>query len=147
MDSEDARRSLADMRRLQDRTLQEYIRRTFSRPGVLLLALGLFIVCASFDLPGRWDTAAVVLGDALIFAVIVVGYARASVRRKPNGAEVGIVLAVSAVLLTGFVALLIAGRLLGLPEPYTIAAAVTALAYVLLAFGRPTRRLYESILR
>jgi predicted permease len=145
MDSEDARRSLADMRRLQDRTLQEYIRRTFSRPGVLLLALGLFIVCASFDLPGRWDTAAVVLGDALIFAVIVVGYARASVRRKPSGAELVIMLAASAYLIAGFVALHVAARLVGLPAPYTIAAAATALAFV--AFGRPMRRVYEKIVR
>jgi hypothetical protein len=145
VDPDEARRSLDTMRRLQDRTREEYLRQSFSGPGALLVALGLFIVCASFDLPGRWDTVAMALGDALILGVLAVGYARASVRRKPSGAELVVMLAASAYLIAGFVALHVAARLVGLPAPYTIAAAATALAFV--AFGRPMRRVYEKIVR
>ena len=145
MDPDEARRSLDTMRRLQDRTREEYIRQSFSRPGALLIALGLFVVCASLDLPGRWDAVAMALGDALILGVLAVGCARASVKRRPGGAELVIVLAASALLIAGFVALHVTARLAGLPAPYTIAAAATALAFV--AFGRPMRRAYEKIVR
>ncbi|CND45123.1 Uncharacterised protein [Mycobacterium tuberculosis] len=145
MDLDEARRSLDTVRLMQGRTREEYIRQGFARPGVLLIALGLFLVCASFDLPGRWDTVAMLLGDALILGVIAGGCARASVHRRPGGAELVIVLAASACLIAGFVTLQIVARLVGLPAPYTIAAAVTALAFV--AFMHPMRRVYSKIVR
>jgi hypothetical protein len=73
MDPDGARRSLDTMRRMQDRTREEYLRQSFARPGVLLIGLGLLLVCASFDLPGRWDTVAMAVGDALILGVIAIG--------------------------------------------------------------------------
>jgi len=145
VDPDEARRSLDAMRLLQDRTREEYIRQGFARPGVLLIALGLFLVYASFDLPGRWDTVASLLGDALVLGVIAGSCARASVHRKPRGAELVIVLAASACLIAGFVTLQVTATLVGLPAPYTIAAAVMALAFV--AFMHPMRRVYAKILR
>ncbi|WP_346047289.1 hypothetical protein [Actinomadura chokoriensis] len=145
MDPDGARRSLDTMRRMQDRTREEYLRQSFARPGVLLIGLGLFIVCASFDLPGWWDTVAMAVGDALILAVIAFGCARASVHRKPSGAELVFMLAASAYLIAGFVTLQVVARLVEFPAPYTIAAAVTALTFV--ALTRPMRRVYATILR
>lgn len=145
MNPDEARSSLDDIRRLQNRTRDEYIRQGTSLPSVLLVSLGLFVVFASFDLPDPWDLVAVLLGDGLILAVVVVGYARARVHRKPAGNEVVFILAMSVYVIMAFVAFLIAVRLLGLPVPYTIAGAATALGCV--ASARPVRRVYEKIVR
>ncbi|MGP4022726.1 hypothetical protein [Actinomadura sp. 3N407] len=145
MNPDEARASLDEIRRLQDRTRDEYIRQGTSRPEVLLVALGLFIVFASFDLPDPWDLIAMLLADGLIFGVLAVGYARASVRRKPTGAEVMFILAMSAYVIVGFGAFLITARMIGLPAPYTIAGAATALGCI--ASTRPFRRAYEKVVR
>jgi hypothetical protein len=61
MTPDDAQTSLDDIRRLQDRTRDEYVRHGFSRPYMLASALALFIAFASFDLPAPHTVAAAAL--------------------------------------------------------------------------------------
>ncbi|GHI40587.1 hypothetical protein [Streptomyces violascens] len=44
--------------RRRERRLDAYLRRSYSRPCVLIAALGPFTALASFDLPSPWNTLA-----------------------------------------------------------------------------------------
>ncbi|WP_438295976.1 hypothetical protein [Streptomyces sp. HUAS TT7] len=106
------------------------MRHGFSRPYVLVAALGLFTAFASFDLPSPWNTLALLVGNGLTLGGLYVHQRRAPVRMRCNGRETlfGVAMALPLVLLFGTLA--IAAYFLGLPAWRTVAAAVTALAYV-----------------
>lgn len=145
----DAQTSLDDIRRLQDRTRDEYVRHGFSRPYMLASALVLFVAFASFDLPAPWDTRAVTSGVGLSLVLLVVHQQRAPVRRRPTGPELLFYAGMSAALIVAYVAFSIAAAVaalkFGLPASHTVAAA--ALALTTLASVKPARRVFASIAR
>ncbi|MFC4588201.1 hypothetical protein [Sphaerisporangium corydalis] len=137
MNAQDAQTALHDIRRLQDKTRDELARQLFSLPYMALMAVGLFIGYASSDLPGSWDDVAVVLGFGLFIGVVVVQHlrmCRASVRPRflwvPERLELVFYLSWAASPLVFFLVARWVAEALGLPATDTLAAAVTALAYV-----------------
>src|SRR5689334_662728 len=86
MTLQDARSTLDDIRRLQDKTRDELLRNAFALPYMLLMALGLFIQYASTDLPSPWDDGVLLLGLTLYVGVVIVHtrarLCRASVRPR-----------------------------------------------------------------
>lgn len=149
MTPDDAHTSLDDIRRLQDRTRDEYVRHGFAYPYLLISALGLFIAFASFDLPVPWSTVVALAGVGVAVGVLPVHQRRASIRRKPTGPELLFHVAGAAGLIAAYVAFSIAAVVahlrFGMPAPHTVAAA--ALALTTLACARPARRALQSIIR
>ena len=76
--------SLDDIRRMQDRTRDEYVRQGFRPRTVIAVAVALFIVVAAGDLPEPWDAVVSLLGAAALVALAVVNMRRATVRRRPS---------------------------------------------------------------
>jgi hypothetical protein len=141
----DAQASLNDIRRMQDRTRDEYVRHGFARSYVIAVAVVLFVAVAARDLPSPWDGGVSLLAVGVLVAMAVVQARRAAVRRQPGGLEVLVLVGAAAALLaalTGFVA---ASRALDLPAPYTMAAAALALTSVVAA--RWTRLVYAAAVR
>jgi len=146
MTPHDLQTSAEEIRRLQDRTRDEYLRHGFSRPYLLVSALAVFMMFASHDLPGPyWDSAAGALGAALLVGGLVVHQRRASVRRRPTALELLFSAAIGAVLLLICAVFLGAARTLDLPAPNTVAAAAIALAILLGA--NLTRPVFTAIVR
>lgn len=145
MDPADARNSLDDIRRNQDRTREEYLRRGLSRTGWAVSALGLFLVFASLDLQGTWKNVVYLAGVVLVVGLALAGRARRSVHRRPGGAETAFCLGVSVVILAAFVALKIAARHAGLPAPATLAATAVLVAGIAAFPG--FRSAYTAIVR
>jgi hypothetical protein len=143
--SYDAQTALNAIHHRQKQTLDAYLRHGYSRPYVLIAALGLFTVFASFDLPSPWNTLAVLAGNGLTLGGLFVHQRRAPVRMRCSGRETlfAVAMAVPLVLLFGTVA--IAAYFLSLPAWRTLAAAVTALAYVGGSYA--LRPVVEAIIR
>ncbi|TDC92949.1 hypothetical protein [Actinomadura sp. 7K507] len=149
MNPDEARGSLDEIHRLQDRTRSEYVRHTFARPYTLASALGLFIALASLDFPQPWQIIVFLVGEAILIGVLFVQRRRAPVRRKLTAPEVMFQVAMGVALIGAFIAFSIAASLgafeFGLPIQHTIAAA--ALALTVVAVSVPVRRVYDSIVR
>ncbi|MFE6268516.1 hypothetical protein ACFVQ9_06945 [Streptomyces goshikiensis] len=145
MNPYDAQTALNAIRHRQDQTFDAYLRHAHSRPYVLIAALGLFLVCASFDLPSPWRAAVVVVANGLTLGGLFVHQRRAPVRRKTAGPETLFYAAVGVALLGLFWAVAIGAHFLGLPARHTLAAAVTALAAVVASYA--LRPVAESIVR
>ncbi|HEY7488479.1 MAG TPA: hypothetical protein VH912_28815 [Streptosporangiaceae bacterium] len=149
MNPHDAQASLDGIHRLQDRTRAEYVRHGFARPYLVISALAMFIVLASFDLPSPWNTAAIGLGGGLAVGSLLVQQRRAPVSRRPTGLELLVCAAMSVGLLLLYVAFsivaAIAHQKLGLPAHHTVAAAAITLTTVA-AWGRVSR-VFEATLR
>ncbi|MFJ8210539.1 hypothetical protein [Streptomyces sp. NPDC096033] len=141
----DAQTALTAIRHRQEQTSDEYVRHARSRPYLVVSALGLFAVCSSFDLPGPWNTAAVLMGNGLTLGGLYVHQRRAAVRRRAAGREVLFYTAVAVLLLVFFWTAVIAAHFLGLPARHTLAAAVTALAAV--AGSYALRPFTETVIR
>jgi hypothetical protein len=146
MTPHDPQTSVEEIRRLQDRTRDEYVRHGFSRPYLLVTALAVFIVFASSDLPTPyWNNAAAAFGMALTVGSLLVHQRRASVRRRPTALELLFSVGAGVVLLlVGSVCLGVA-HTLDLPAPNTLAAAAIALA--VLGGANLTRPVYTAIVR
>lgn len=144
-----AQTSLDDIRRLQDRSLDESVDHGFARPYVLLSALMVFLTFASYDLPGPLDRFAVGLGLGSFVVVAVICQRRARVHRKATGLELLYYLAAAIVFLVACIAFQIAAAVaavkLGLPAHHTVAAAATALTFV--ATARPARKVFRAAAR
>ncbi|WP_405525742.1 hypothetical protein OG592_40710 [Streptomyces avidinii] len=145
MTSYDAQTALNAVHHRQEQTFDAYTRHANSRPYVIVAALGLFAVCASFDLPSPWNTAAVLAGNALTLGGLFVHHRRAPVRRKTVGPEAMFYAAIAVLLLALFWTVAIAAHFLGLPARYTLAAAVTALTAVVASYA--LRPLVGTIVR
>lgn len=147
MNPDEARGSLDDIRRLQDRTRGEYIRHGFARPYLLTSVFGLFIALASFDFPSPWQLIVFLLGEGVMVGVVIVQRRRAPVRRNPTAPVVLFNVGVGVALLAVYVAYSIAAALgvqaFDLPMQHTIVAAAVTLT-VLVAVA-PARRLFDSI--
>ncbi|MFI7614008.1 hypothetical protein ACIBP6_22525 [Nonomuraea terrae] len=87
MNQQDARTSLDDIHRLQDRTREQIVRQSFALPRVVISALGLFIAFAAIDLPRPWNFVFLVAGMVLYAGVGIVYEHRASVCRKVTSQE------------------------------------------------------------
>ncbi len=132
----DAQSSLDDIRRLQDTTRNEIVRRSFAMPRVIIVALGLFVSFASIDLETPWQLIGCVLGFGLYVAVGIIYEYRASVRRQPSTREV----LYHSTVLIGVCMIFGAGRILafalldapahGLMSQAMVGAVLAALAYV-----------------
>jgi phosphatidylserine synthase len=145
MTSPDPQTSIDQIRRLQDRTRDEYVRHGFSRPYLLVLALAIFVMFASHDLSGPWDSVVGLLGAALLVAGLLVHQRRASVRRRPTALEALFSLVVGGVLLLICAVFLGAAHSLDLPAPNTIAA--TAIALAIVCGAQLTRPVFTAIVR
>ncbi|REK84408.1 hypothetical protein DY245_43465 [Streptomyces inhibens] len=141
----DAQAALDDIRHRQNQACDEYIRHVSSRSHSLLAALALFAMFASFDLPRPWNIAAALLGSGLGAVGLVIQQRRAPVRRKVAGVEAVFYVWLGVAFWVVFSAVLIAARLLGLPAPSTLAAAVVALAS--LVAGNMIRPVVKAIAR
>ena len=145
----DAQDSLDTIRRLQGRSVEEYVDHGFTGPYVLLSALVVFVSFASFDLPGPWNSLAIALGLGLAAMLSVICERRARVHRKPTGPELLYYLAAAIVFLMACVAFQIAAAVsavkLGMPAHHTVAAAATALTVV--ATARPARKVFKAVAR
>ena len=144
-----AQASLDTIRRLQGRSIDEYVDHGFARPYVLLSALVAFVSFASFDLPGPWHRFAIALGLGLAAMVSAICQRRVRVHRKPTGLELLYYLAASIVFLVACVAFQLAAAVsawkLGMPAHHTVAAAATALTVV--ATARPARKVFKAVAR
>lgn len=149
MDPNDAQGALADVRRNQERTREEYVRHQFAWPYALSTALGLFIVLASSDLPSPWNTTALFLGEGVLFGVVLLQRRRAAVRRKMTAREMLFVAGGCVALIVAYIAFTTVTSIgvlsFGLPAPRVFAAAAIALLF--LAVMGPARRIYESMVR
>jgi hypothetical protein len=149
MHPHDAQSSLADIRRLQDRTREQVVRQSFTLSYVLLAALGLLVGLGSSDLQNPWRTAALLLGFGLFFGVGIVHERRALVQRKPTGLEWLFWVGLSAGLMLMFGVFRIAAWALfslqpqGLLSQAAAAAAATAAIYV--AITPLIRRTFKEI--
>ncbi|MGJ6965858.1 hypothetical protein ACSDR0_28515 [Streptosporangium sp. G11] len=137
MNVQDAQTTLQDIRRLQDRTRDELVRHLVALPYMALMSVGLFIGYASIDIPDPWSDLALVLGFGLFVVMVFVQHLRmcvASVRPRSMGLsdrmELLFYLGWAAIPLLPFLASRWAAEILDLPMKNTVAAAVTALAYV-----------------
>lgn len=141
----DARTALSAIRHRQEQTFNEYMRHAGSRPHLTVSALGLFAVCASFDLPSPLNTVAVLVGNALILGGLFAHRRSAPVRRKPAASEVVLFGVMGVLMVVLFWTAAIAAWFLGLPARHTIAAAVTALATVAASYA--LRPFVENMIR
>ncbi|EFL19663.1 hypothetical protein [Streptomyces sp. C] len=141
----DAQTALDAIRHRQEQTFNAYVRHAYSRPYLIVSALGLFAVCSSFDLPNPWSTAAVLAGNGLALGGLFVHQRRAPVRRKAVGSEVLFYGVTGVALLVLFWAVAVAAYFLSLPARHTLAAAVTALAAVVASYA--LRPVVENVIR
>jgi hypothetical protein len=141
----DPQASLDDIRRMQDRTRDEYVRHGFARSNVIAVAVLLFVAIASRDLPNPWDGAVSLLAVGVLVAMAIVHARRAPVRRQPSGRELLVMLGASAALVGALIGFVAAAHALDLPAPYTFAAAALALTSVVVA--QWTRRAYAAVVR
>ncbi|MFF5809298.1 hypothetical protein [Streptomyces sp. NPDC012746] len=121
------------------------MRHAYSRPYLIISALGLFAVCSSFDLPSPWNTVAVLAGNGLALGGLFVHQRRAPVRRKTVGSEALFYAAMGVLLLALFWTVAIVAYFLSLPARHTLAAAVTALAAVVASYA--LRPVVETLIR
>ncbi|MFA7763040.1 hypothetical protein ACGFNX_39465 [Streptomyces sp. NPDC048723] len=141
----DAQTALNAIHHRQEQTLDAYMRHSYSRPYLIVSALGLFAVCSSFDLPSPWNTAAVLAGNGLALGGLFVHQRRAPVRRKIAGPEVLFYAGLGVLLLALFWTAVIVAYFLGLPARHTLAAAVTALVAVVAGYA--LRPFVETVTR
>jgi hypothetical protein len=141
----DPQASLDHIRRLQDRTRDEYVRQGFARPNVVAVAVALFVAIASRDLPGPWDGGVSLLAVGALVGMAIVHARRAPVRRTSSASEVLLLLGAAAALLAALVGFVAAAHALDLPAPYTFAAAALALTSIVVA--QWTRRAFAAVVR
>jgi predicted permease len=141
----DLQASLDDIRRMQDRTREEYVRHGFARSYVIAVAVGLFVVIASRDLPHWWDSVVSLLGVGALIALAVVNGRRATVRRRAGRSEVVILVVAGVVLLGALAGFLAAAHGLGLPAPNTWAGAALALSSIVIS--EVTGKAYAAAVR
>lgn len=143
----DAQASLEGIRRMRERSAEEYVRHMYSWPYMLATAFGIFLVFASFDLPGPWDDVVMWSGLGITVVVPMVLRRRAAVHRRPGGVETAWSLAVAGAMIMMYVvvqtAAVIATLALGMPAPHTVAA--TVMAVFVLASTRLARRVSTAI--
>ncbi|MEU6727325.1 hypothetical protein ABZ917_26795 [Nonomuraea wenchangensis] len=147
----DAQSSLDDIRRLQDTTRNEIVRRSFAMPRVIVVALGLFIGYAVIDLGAPWQFIGLAVGLGLFAGVGVVYEYRAAVRRQPTVQEtlyhvmvlLGICMVFGAARILAFALFDVPAH--GLMSQSMIGAVVAALAYV--AATPVNRRVMRSLVR
>ena len=149
MHPHDAKSSLDDIRRLQDRTREQVVRQSFTLSYVLLAAVGLLVGLASIDLQNPWGTAALLLGFGLFVGVGIVRERRALVQRKPTGLEWLFWVGLSAGLILLFSVFRIAAWALFGLQPQGLlsqaAAAAVATAVVYVAITPLIRRTFKGI--
>ncbi|MBW8486454.1 hypothetical protein [Actinomadura parmotrematis] len=120
-----------------------------SLPLTASLALGLFFVLGSVDLPGAWRKTGLALGLATFVVLGMAVQHRAGLRRRATGPEVALHLAATFLLLVLYLlcsaATVLAHTGFGLPSPHSVAAAATAV--LALAFALPARRLLKRFLK
>ncbi|MEV0630134.1 hypothetical protein [Nonomuraea wenchangensis] len=151
MNPHDAQSALDDIRRLQDTTRNEIVRRSFAMPRVIVVALGLFINFALIDLGSPWQFIGLAVGFGLFVGVGVLYEYRAAVRRQPTARE-GMY---HLMVLIGVFMVFVAGRVLafalfdapahGLMSQAMAGAVAAALAYV--AATPVNRRVMRSLVR
>jgi predicted permease len=141
----DLQASLDDIRRMQDRTREEYVRHGFARSYVIAVAVGLFVVIASRDLPHWWDSVVSLLGVGALIALAVVNGRRATVRRRAGRSEVVILVVAGVVLLGALAGFLAAAHGLDLPAPNTWAGAALALSSIVIS--EVTGKAYAAAVR
>ena len=149
---QDAQYSLDRIHHLQDRTRDALVRHNFGLPYMLLMALGIFVAYASDDLQSPWDDVVCVLGFGLYMGVVIVQQllmCRSAVRPRslwvPTRLELLFYIGWAISPLLVFFATRYVTRALELPAPGTLAAAVTALAFV--AATPLTRRVAKAVMR
>ncbi|MGP3958168.1 hypothetical protein ACTWPT_19350 [Nonomuraea sp. 3N208] len=136
MNPHDAQSSLDDIRRLQEKTRDEYIRQGFALPYVVASAIGLFISFGSVDLERPWSTVANVVGVIVFVVAGIVQAHRTAVRRKPAAPDVLVFAGWLVGLIVAFGLFRIIGWALfdlpasGLLSQGTFAAAGMAVMYV-----------------
>ncbi|GAA0290410.1 hypothetical protein GCM10010302_31190 [Streptomyces polychromogenes] len=145
MTPHDAQTALNAIQHRQEQTYDAYMRHAYSRPYLIVSALGLFAVCSSFDLPNPWNTAAVLGGNALALGGLYVHQRRAAVRRKLAAPEALFYAVAGMALLAFFWAMAITAYFLGLPARHTLAAAATALVAVGASYA--LRPFAENVIR
>jgi ABC-type Co2+ transport system permease subunit len=149
MNPHEARVSLDDIRRLQDRTRDAYVRHGFSRTSLLIMALAMFVMIASLDLPSPWPTVGLGIGLGLLAGLGLAQQRRAPVRRRLTWPEALYCAGTAAVFLVALVAFELPAALavltLDLPVQHTISGA--ALAATFLAGAGPVRRGFAAIVR
>jgi hypothetical protein len=136
MNPYDAQSSLDDIRRLQDKTRDEYVRQGFALPYVVASAMGLLIWLASIDLERPWNIVANVVGLVLFVGAGIVHPHRATVRRKPGvpdtvlftGWMFGLMMAFGLFRIVGWTLLDLPAQ--GFASQATFAAAAVAVTYV-----------------
>ncbi|MFG1617842.1 hypothetical protein [Nonomuraea wenchangensis] len=151
MNPHDAQSALDDIRRLQDTTRNEIVRRSFAMPRVIVVALGLFINFALIDLRSPWQFIGLAVGFGLFVGVGVLYEYRAAVRRQPTFREASY----HVMVLIGIFMVFVAGRILafalfdapahGLMSQAMAGAVLAALAYV--AATPVNRRVMRSLVR
>jgi peptidoglycan/LPS O-acetylase OafA/YrhL len=134
--------SLDHIRRMQDRTRDEYVRQGFTRRSVIAVAIALFVAVASRDLPNPWDGVVSLLAAATLVTMAVVNVQRARIRRRAGRLELGVLAGAAAALLAVLLGAQALTEALDLPAPYTIAGAAVALLSVAAAPG--FRRAYAA---
>ncbi|GII65215.1 hypothetical protein Skr01_53000 [Sphaerisporangium krabiense] len=132
----DAQSSLDDIRRFQDTTRNEIVRRAFAMPRVIVVALGLFLGFASIDLETPWRLICFALGFFLYIGVGIVYEYRAAVQRQPTMQE----MLYHGMVLIGVFVVFVVGRVLafalfhapahGLMSQAMAGAVLAAVAYV-----------------
>ena len=143
MNPNDARRSLDDIHRLQDRARDESIRHGFSPAYQAASAAVAFVMLAAADMPPRVGTVVALLAAVLLLAIALTHKNRAAVRRRPTGLEVLFQLGVAAVLVACYAGILAAAGALDLPAPHAIGGAVVVVLG--LAVLSPTRRVCGAL--
>lgn len=151
MNPHDAQASLDDIRRLQDRTHEEIVRRNFALPYVVAGALGLFIGFGGIDLERPWNTVALLLGNGLFVVVGIVLQHRASVQMKLTAPSVVFYAMLAAGLIVLFIIFRITAWALfdlpahGLLSQAGVAGAAVAVTYV--AITPLVRRAYRALVQ
>jgi hypothetical protein len=140
-----AEASLDDIRRMQDRTREEYVDQGFARRSVVAVAVALLIVVAARDLPDPWDGVVGLLAAGALVAMAVTNVRRATVRRHPGRRELLLLLGAAAALLAAIVGIRAATHALGLPAPHTVAGVMVALMSIVAA--QRVRRAYAAVVR
>ncbi|MGA8113670.1 MAG: hypothetical protein WCA46_08415 [Actinocatenispora sp.] len=149
MHPQDAQKSLDIIRRLQDRSIDEYVDHGFARPYVLTSALAVFIAFSAADLPDPWDGAVSTFAIVLALTVGAVSYRQARVRRRRTALEqlyhAAWVILFLVICVVFQLAAALAAVKLGIPAHHTIGAAATALTLV--AIARPCAAVLKALAR
>ncbi|GAB3569544.1 hypothetical protein GCM10027445_21560 [Amycolatopsis endophytica] len=131
MSSREAQTSLDTIRSLGRHTVDESADHGFAWRYLVLSVVAVFLVFASFDLPGPWDRLVVATGLGLSVLAALRMRRGARVHRRLTGPERRWYLAAAVVFLVLCVGFQVAAAVLavttGLPAHHTIGAAATAL--------------------